>query len=139
MSQIFKKKSIEDFNLSEIKSDECLVFVDKDCNLSIIDGTTKEIQSFKQKMETITISGQKQINLNPQKYIFNGTGNISLSLNNWKNGDEAELFVDTNFIKVSYPSNWIIYGDDFKDVEKQYVLTIGKYQENIFIKIKFQQ
>ena len=47
MSEIFLKKSIEDFNLDEIKKDESLVFVDKDCNFSIIDGKTKQIKYLK--------------------------------------------------------------------------------------------
>lgn len=137
MSEIFKKKSIEDFNLDEIKKDESLVFVDKDCNFSIIDGKTKQIKYLKTKVEEVIISNNLQLQLQPIKYIISGQGSLYITTNGWETGDEAEIFVDTNFVDVSYPSDWIVHERDFKIEPKQYVLKVAKYENNNFIKIIF--
>ena len=137
MSEIFLKKSIEDFNLDEIKKDESLVFVDKNCNLSIVDGETKKIESLKTNVQEVFVSVNKYLSLKPIKYIISGSGNLFLSIDNWNTGDEAEVFVDTKSVVISNPSDWIICGNNFKKEEKQYVLKISKYENNIFVKIKF--
>lgn len=71
------------------------------------------------------------------RWNLTASGEITLSLANWKDGDSGELIVDTTKQTINIPADWVTLGADITKTPGVYVLEIAQVGTTIFYAIKY--
>lgn len=71
------------------------------------------------------------------RWNLTASGEITLSLANWKDGDSGELIVDTTKQTINIPAEWVTLGADITKTPGVYVLEIAQVGSTIFYAIKY--
>lgn len=71
------------------------------------------------------------------RWNLTASGEITLSLANWKDGDSGELVVDTTKQTINIPADWVTLGADITKTPGVYVLEIAQVGTTIFYAIKY--
>ena len=71
------------------------------------------------------------------RWNLTASGEITLSLANWKDGDSGELIVDTTKQTINIPAEWVTLGADITKTPGVYVLEIAQVGTTIFYAIKY--
>lgn len=139
MSKVYKKKNIKDIQINLIKDNQFLLYVDENSYLSVIDNSGEYRALQKNKFETIKINGFHSVFLNPKNIVLDGSGQTDIYFENWQNGDESIIVVDTSLIQISFMNDISFTDEDISnsDNEKFYVISIKKYGDKYFSKVEF--
>ena len=70
------------------------------------------------------------------RWNLTASGEITLALSNWKDGDSGELIVDTTKQTINIPAEWVTLGADITTTPGVYVLEIHQVNDTIFYGIK---
>lgn len=60
------------------------------------------------------------------RWVLTGTGDVTLQLQNWLDGDTGHVVVDTSKQTISIPAAWITGGADIVSTPGIYVLELIK-------------
>ena len=71
------------------------------------------------------------------RWNLTASGEITLSLSNWQDGDSGELIVDTTKQTINIPAEWVTLGADITKTPGVYVLEIAQVGTTIFYAIKY--
>ena len=71
------------------------------------------------------------------RWNLTASGEITLALANWKDGDSGELIVDTTKQTINIPAEWVTLGADITKTPGVYVLEIAQVGTTIFYAIKY--
>ena len=71
------------------------------------------------------------------RWNLTASGEITLALSNWKDGDSGELIVDTTKQTINIPAEWVTLGADITKTPGVYVLEIAQVGTTIFYAIKY--
>ena len=71
------------------------------------------------------------------RWNLTASGEITLALANWKDGDSGELVVDTTKQTINIPADWVTLGADITKTPGVYVLEIAQVGTTIFYAIKY--
>lgn len=71
------------------------------------------------------------------RWNLTASGEITLSLSNWQDGDSGELIVDTTKQTINIPADWVTLGADITKTPGVYVLEIAQVGTTIFYAIKY--
>lgn len=71
------------------------------------------------------------------RWNLTASGEITLSLSNWQDGDSGELIVDTTKQTINIPADWVTLGADITTTPGVYVLEIAQAGTTIFYAIKY--
>lgn len=71
------------------------------------------------------------------RWNLTASGEITLSLSNWQDGDSGELIVDTTKQTINIPAEWVTLGADITTTPGVYVLEIAQVGTTIFYAIKY--
>lgn len=71
------------------------------------------------------------------RWNLTASGEITLALSNWKDGDSGELIVDTTKQTINIPAEWVTLGADITKTPGVYVLEIAQVGSTIFYAIKY--
>ena len=147
--KIFKKKSSNEFNVSNLKKNQSIVFVDKSNELCLIDGETKQLkkQKHEQLLQTIyVLGGYTNVKLNPKQYSkveLIGYSFVNIDVENFDNNESIELFCQCEAVKLRFPENWHISDQSKKYLknniakEQFLVCEIEKINNQIYCNVKF--
>lgn len=71
------------------------------------------------------------------RWNLTASGEITLALSNWKDGDSGELIVDTTKQTINIPAEWVTLGANITKTPGVYVLEIAQVGSTIFYAIKY--
>ena len=71
------------------------------------------------------------------RWNLTASGEITLALANWKDGDSGELIVDTTKQTISIPAEWVTLGADITKTPGVYVLEIAQVGTTIFYGVRW--
>lgn len=80
-------------------------------------GTTQNVTS----VGTVTLDHDMY-----SRWVLTGTGDVTLQLQNWLDGDTGHVVVDTSKQTISIPAAWITGGADIVSTPGIYVLELVK-------------
>lgn len=71
------------------------------------------------------------------RWNLTASGEITLSLANWQDGDSGELIVDTTKQTINIPADWVTLGADITKTPGVYVLEIAQVGTTIFYGVRW--
>lgn len=71
------------------------------------------------------------------RWNLTASGEITLALANWKDGDSGELIVDTTKQTINIPAEWVTLGADITKTPGVYVLEIAQVGTTIFYGVRW--
>lgn len=71
------------------------------------------------------------------RWNLTASGEITLSLANWQDGDSGELIVDTTKQTINIPADWVTLGADITKTPGVYVLEIAQAGTTIFYGVRW--